>query len=311
MTGTKIVYFKRYRNYDYSRGGSIFISFHLEPRIPIFGDVMPDGRVVLSKAGEILRQTIQTERITNSDITIRSFQIMPEHLHFRLTFPANLKNPLQSIGRFVYDIKRWSKARIQKLGLNIEWQKNYHDYLCLSKDINEKVDEYIRLNPMKWALMHSPNPPMKVIEPLDSPLLPFGEWWSGVGNADFLNGSHRIMSVQLSRRLPIGASVSIIPQILSECSKGFILVSTFISPMEKELWRHLCALNYPIVCAVPDQLKTVYRPRVEQTMPFAQRRLLLLSKVLSGDSRERAWHQINYDIARIAENSGGKAIYLR
>lgn len=288
----------------------MFISFNLDPRIPTFGQITPDGRMLLSSAGQLLETTIQVEMKNNKEITIRSYQIMPEHLHFRVTFPPGLAKPLYSIGRFVYDIKRWSKSRIHQLGLDISWQENYHDYLCVSREINEHVDEYIRLNPLKWALMHTTNPPMKVIEPFKSPFIPLDEWWTCVGNASLLDGSHPLLSVRLSRRLPLTAAPSIISEILADCHRGFIPISTFISPLEQELFQQLLPRNIPIICAVPDPLKTIYRPRVEQTHLFARNQLLLLSKLQENVSRENAWHALNASIAQMAQISGGKAIYL-
>ena len=43
--------FHRYRSYDYSRGAAMFLTFHLEPRIPVFGKVV-DARRGRSKVGK-------------------------------------------------------------------------------------------------------------------------------------------------------------------------------------------------------------------------------------------------------------------
>ena len=66
----------------------MFISFHLEPRISVFGQVTPDGQMLLFQAGLILDETINTEQQKHPEIVIRRYRIMPEHLHFRLTFAA-------------------------------------------------------------------------------------------------------------------------------------------------------------------------------------------------------------------------------
>ncbi len=82
--------------------------------------------------------------------------------------------------------------------------------------------------------------------------------------------------------------------------------------MEIELFRRLSKTNIPMICVIPDCLKTIYRPKVEQTPLFANNRLLLLSHQQDGNiSREHAWHSINEDIAQIAKTSYGKSIYLR
>lgn len=308
---TPITHFRRFQGYDYSRGGSIFISFHLEPRFAIFGQITTDGKMLLSQEGRILDDTIQIERQKRPELIIRSYVIMPEHLHYRMTFPAGLPKPLYSIGRFVQEIKRWSKAKLERIGVNVNWQQNYHDYLCLSRAINERVDEYISLNPLKWSLMHCSNPPMKVVEPLQSPLLSPYEWWSGVGNIGLLSGNYPLFAVSLSRRLSQLDAQNIVAGIVNECRSGMIPVSTFISPAEHLLFQCLCNENIPMVCAVPDQLKTIYRPRTEQTTLFAQNKLLLLSHLHNdSSSRNNAWHFLNKDIAQIARASSGKALYF-
>ncbi|MBR4900290.1 MAG: hypothetical protein IKZ46_05055 [Victivallales bacterium] len=308
---TPITHFRRYQGYDYSRGGSIFISFHLEPRFVIFGQITPEGQMHLSQSGRILDETIQIEQQKHPELVIRRYTIMPEHLHYRMTFPAGLPKPLYSIGRFVQEIKRWSKAKLERIGIYINWQQNYHDYLCLSRAINERVDEYISLNPLKWALMHGPNPPMKVIEPLRSPLLSPFEWWSGVGNVGLLSGNYPLFAISLSRRLSASNAQGLIAGIINECKCGMIPISTFISPAEQILLQYLCNENIPLVCAVPDQLKTIYKPRTEQTTLFAQNKLLLLSHLQNDSiSRYDAWHILNKNIAQIAKASNGKALYF-
>lgn len=308
---TPITHFRRYQGYDYSRGGSIFISFHLEPRFGIFGQITPEGQMLLSPSGRILDETIQIEQQKHPELVIRRYTIMPEHLHYRMTFPAGLPKPLYSIGRFVQEIKRWSKAKLERIGIHINWQQNYHDYLCLSRAINERVDEYISLNPLKWALMHGPNPPMKVIEPLRSPLLSPFEWWSGVGNVGLLSGNYPLFAISLSRRLPASTAQGLIAGIVNECKRGMIPISTFISPAEQILFQYLCNENIPLVCAVPDQLKTIYKPRTEQTTLFAQNKLLMLSHLQNDSiSRNDAWHILNKDIAQIAKASNSKALYF-
>ena len=304
--------FRRLQTYDYAQGGSMFISFHLEPRVSALDDVMSDGRMRLSLAGELLAETIRIEREKRPRLVVRSWQIMPDHLHFRLTFPSGLREPLRQIGRFVQEIKRWSIAKMARVGLRLAWQENYHDRLCLSRAVNEHVDEYIRLNPLKWALMHGPDPPMKVIEPLDSPLLEAHEWWAGVGNAALLDGARPLLAVRLSRCLRPEDARQVLSGLLAECRRGLVPISTFISPLEVAFFNCLAREGLPMVAVVPDPLKTVHRPRVEQTPLFAQNRLLLLSH-LQEDALSRcdAWHNLNSDIARIAQASGGKAIYVR
>ena len=308
-----ITHFRRYQSYDYNRGAVEFISFHLKKRLPTFGEITPDGKMCLSQAGKILEEVILYEgQRATSHIDLKRYCIMPEHLHLRLYIQPNTPSPLKALGQFISNVKRWSIKKCAENGISISWQENYHDRLCLTRDVISLVDEYIDLNPMKWALMHSQEPPMKVIEPLESPLLPRHEWWSGVGNANLLNGSRPLLAIRLSRSLaPDDDDIVLLP-IIEECRRGAIPISTFISPLERALFQRLCAFDLPCICAVPDPLKTIYRPRVEQTLLFARQRLLLLSHPQAEAlSRESAWHNINDDLAKIAYASNGRAIYLK
>ncbi len=307
----KITHFRRYHGYDYSRGAVEFVTFHLERRIPTFGTITQDGKMILSQAGKILEEVILHEGERDSMIDLMHYQIMPEHLHMRLYIHPNANKPLYLMGQFISNTKRWSMKKCNEIGINISWQKNYHDHLCISREIIDIVDEYMDLNPLKWSLMNTLNPPMNVIEPLYSPLLPNDEWWTGVGNANLLNGNYPLFSIRLSRKLPLSEMDVILPSLIDECFKGFIPISTFISPMEMELFRRLSDTSIPIICAVPDPLKTIYRPKVNQTILFAQNRLLLISHIKeNGISRECAWHSINNKIAEMAQYSNGKSVYL-
>lgn len=306
-------HFRRFQDYDYSRGAVEFISFHLLDRsVPVFGDITQDGVMHLSQAGNILRETILHEAERPRPIELKHFGIMPEHLHLRLHLQPCQEQPLKYLGQFVSNIKRWSERKCNEIGISITWQENYHDYLCLSREIIQRVDEYIDLNPQKWALMHSENPPMGVIEPLLSPLLPNNEWWSGVGNIQLLNGTCRLLAIRLSRQIPISSATGIVASLIRECRKGYVPISTFISPVERILFRQLCNSDIPIIMAVPDQLKSIYRPTVEQTRLFAQGRLMLISHLQEASlTREKCWHNINDDIAKMAYASHGNAIYWK
>ena len=82
--------------------------------------------------------------------------------------------------------------------------------------------------------------------------------------------------------------------------------------MERILLDYLTYTNIPMIIAVPDQLKSIYRPTVEQTKLFDQGRLLVISHLQETHlTREKCWHNINDDIAKMAYASHGNAIYWK
>ena len=302
---------RRFKGYDYSRGAVFFITFCVAGRKPLFGSVSGD-KVVLSPLGLAALETIERETRRNPGLRLYAWVIMPDHVHLRIYVCPGLADPLAAVGAFVGNVKRWTTWRAKQLGIALAWEQNYYDRLCVSREIIELVDKYIANNPLKWSLMHGPNPPLKVIEPFDSPLLPESEWWTAVGASGFLDGRCKLASIQLSRSILPGEVAAVVARCLTAVEKGYILVSTFISPTEQALKRALVARGAPMVRVVPDALATVYRPKEDEPGQFAAGRLLLLSRVAAaGDSRHKAWHSLNDAIAEIALASGGTALYVK
>lgn len=301
---------RRYKGYDYSRGAVFFISIGVVGRPPVFGTVSGD-KVLYSPAGLAACETMRREAERNPDLVLHTSVVMPDHVHFRLYVRPGIKNPIGAIGAFVGNFKRWTAWRVKKLGVELEWEPNYYDRLCLSREIIGLVDKYIANNPLKWALMHGPNPPLKVIEPLDSPLLPDDEWWTGVGAAEWLDGNRRFAAMKLSRSIAGAEIQEVVVRCLTAVDKGFVPVSTFISPAERALQKALAERGAPMARVVPDALETVYRPKEDEPPLFAAGGLLLMSRVAAaGISRHDAWHGVNDAISDMAVKSGGAALYV-
>ena len=297
-------HFRRFPGYDYSRGGSIFITATLAERRPLFGRVVRD-HVDLSPAGEILKsQIVRVARELNG-LTIRSGVIMPDHLHLRLTFAPGLASAVRDIGSFVGRIKQYSHYEIKSAGLCGArlWQTGYHDHLCLSHFINEQVDQYIANNPLKYHLMHGGGC-LRVEEPLVNARLPNDEWWCGVGNRALLTDTTRICAVQLSRRIRTADYPAVLARLEAALDKGIVFAGTFISPLERLFYERLVALGAPIIRAVPDSLVLIYRPKGDEPRLFDAGRLLLLSRQVASDDRSTTWHGINAALGVVARHKG-------
>ena len=94
---------------------------------------------------------------------------------------------------------------------------------------------------------------------------------------------------------------AVVERCLRAVKKGFVPISTFISPAELALKRALIEAKLPMIRVVPDALATVYRPKEDEPWQFAEGRLLLLSRVCkAGVSRYDAWHGVNDALASVA-----------
>lgn len=268
--------FRRYRGYDYSRGAVVFATFHLEPRQPRFGRV-EGGKVVYSPAGEILKRVIEKEALRTPDAQLKKWVVMPDHVHLRIYLRPGQDEPLKRLGQFVYNVKAWSRNIAKRdLGLSFAWQKNYHDWLCISREAIEAVDRYIENNPLKWSLMHGHPPPLALVEPLVAGVLPCGEWWSGAGEVALLGG--KIAAVRLSRSIPVAEFAAVEARLMSAVDKGFTLAGTWISPCERAVFAALVKRGAAIIRASQDPLSMVYRPKGDEPGLFAKGRYLVLSR---------------------------------
>ena len=305
-----ITHYTRFHDYDYSRGAAMFLTFTLEPRRSLLGRV--DGSVVsLSPAGDAVWTELRKEAARRPGIELRAAVVMPDHVHVRVQLLPNLAEPLKELGRFVYNVKCRSQRAARRAGVEIVWQKNYHDRICLSAEIIDLVDKYIENNPLKWSLMHGANPPLRVIEPLDSPRLPVDEWWAGVGNVALLAPESKIAAVRLSRSLRPSDHAAVVARLRGAAEKGYTLAGTWISPCEQAVFAELSARGVPLVRAVPDPLAMVYRPKGDEPGLFKAGRYLLLSRISAQGGRGAAWHGINDALAAIAAPGGGTSLYVR
>ena len=307
--GSKIRHYRRFHGYDYSRGASLFVTFAVKGRRPVFGRVVGD-RVAHSAAGKAAVATIHAEnQRQGAAVHAVASVVMPDHIHLRLVLaPTAEPEPLRLVGQFVNNVKRWTRVHAAETGIAFEWEGNYHDHICVSRFINEKVDAYIGYNPLKYTLMHGADAPLKVHEPLISPRLPDEEWWTAVGNVELLAPERRIAAVSISRTLRPEDMSAVTGRLLAAARSGWVVASTFISPGELAVWRALEAERLPCIKAVPDPLKMVYRPRVEETAAFAEGRLAVVSRECPPEiSRYDAWHGIGEALAAMATASGGGA----
>ncbi len=304
---------RRFSGYDYARGGSMFVTICLEPRRPLFGRVDHDG-VALSEAGGIVkRDLLEAAGHFAGFITLRAWTVMPDHAHLRFTWPAGCADAVKKIGAFVGRFKQFSHYHIAGRAPGI-WEAGYHDLICTSERMNRAVDAYIRNNPLKWWLMHGDRSLMHVVEPFAVPEAGEDDLWRAVGNCDLLEKG-RLVSLRISRKVPEAA----LPRVVAVCrrgavEKGYLYISTFFSPGERMVFKTLSETDgVPMIRLAPTFLDLAYRPHGVEPQLFAQKRLLVLSRMADPDEPPRRGELLglNYIAAAIARgNEGGRTVYV-
>lgn len=291
----------------------MFVTTSLEPRRQLFGRVDHE-RVVLSEAGETAkRDLLDAAGHFAGIVTLRSWEIMPDHVHIRFTWPPGHADAVKQIGAFVGRFKQFSQYHIAGRGATI-WEEGYHDHICVSERMNRAVDAYVRNNPLKWWLMHGDSSLMHVVEPFPLPAAGGDDFWRAVGNFDLLE-RQRLVSLRISRQVLEEA----LPEVVAVCrrwavEKGYAYVSTFFSPGERAVLKMLAEeTEAPVIRLAPTFMELAYRPHGHEPLLFAKRRLLVLSRMAdpAEPPRRDELLGLNYIAAAVARASeGGRTVYV-
>lgn len=158
----------RLPGYDYSAGGSYYITIRIHSHEYLFGDVV-DGQMILNEYGEIVREEWERSAAIRPTLIIHTFVVMPNHLHGIVTLVdgrnvgahscAPLPNdpPLhrskRSLASFVAQFKATTTRRINTLrdatGTPV-WQRNYYEHIVRDEDDFCRIQTYIEDNPLHW-----------------------------------------------------------------------------------------------------------------------------------------------------------------
>ena len=152
----------RLKNYDYNLCGSYFITICVKERHAMLSNISgPPGTsaptVTLSEYGIIVEHALRSVGADNLPVSIDTYCIMPDHVHFILTIvggdvlgaPDNMMSDIPQI-KIVPSVITWLKKIINKqIGFDI-WQRSYYDHIIRDEDEYWNVYQYIQDNPAKW-----------------------------------------------------------------------------------------------------------------------------------------------------------------
>lgn len=148
----------RLPNYDYSANGTYFVTVCTEGKQCILGSVVGGGvldapYVQLSKYGISAEQTLLEMSTFYADITIETYVIMPNHVHFVITVSAcsgPSRTPAPTNARLPAFISTWKRFTNKKAGFPL-WQRGYYDRIIRNEADYLRIWQYIDQNPAHWA----------------------------------------------------------------------------------------------------------------------------------------------------------------
>ncbi|MET3128195.1 REP element-mobilizing transposase RayT [Arcicella rosea] len=158
----------RYKNHDYSAGGSYFITVCSINRENIFGKIV-NQQMNLSYLGSIIEKEWLNIPNRFSYVAIDTFQIMPNHLHAIIHIERNKINEDEAILKFpkhtllgniigsfkslvFYNFYKYLKDNhlIQQQSAKV-WQRNYWEHIIRFENELHKCQQYIITNPQRWS----------------------------------------------------------------------------------------------------------------------------------------------------------------
>lgn len=307
-----VPYFRRYRDYDYTRGASLFITIVTEPRAPLFGRVV-NAAVEYSPLGAVVAESLHSMPARVPEVSLFGWVVMPDHLHCNVHLQAGLDKPLEVLGSFFSRFKSYTTRQAWQHGRDgTLWQQGYHDRLCSTRPFIDAVERYIRYNPLKYELRHNHPECLRIHEPLDSPRLDPETFWRGLGNVRLLDPERKLLGLRVSRRLQAPADIAhVVARCRDAAAAGYAVLSGFISPGEKAVRDALLATpRAGLLHILPEAMPHAYLPETRYLEALREGRLLVMAKGNEEMPFTRAQCEaLNGDVVDIANAGSGLAVY--
>ena len=142
----------RLHEYDYNQNGLYFITMCTKDRTELFGNVVVDepvpGRphMELTELGKYIYSAIKYYN-ENNIIEIEKNVVMPNHIHMIINLLATGdrgRSPLQ------YVVRNFKSYVTKNAGYS-PWQRSFHDHIIRNQEDYNRIAEYIKNNPARWA----------------------------------------------------------------------------------------------------------------------------------------------------------------
>lgn len=158
----------RIKNYDYSKNNWYFVTINVDRGEYLLGKII-NGKMRLSKFGEIAKSTFGETVNHFSDLEINVSQVMPNHIHAVFiinhcrggvsppmgaeTAPLQEKNATlgKIVGYYKYQSTKSINTEMNAFGKKF-WQRNYWEHVIRSERELSFIQNYIINNPFQWQL---------------------------------------------------------------------------------------------------------------------------------------------------------------
>jgi putative transposase len=153
----------RLKEYDYSLGGTYYVTICTKDREDLFGKIV-GGVMQMNQYANIVQRCLRELPEHYPDIMLDEFIIMPNHVHGIIIIiddavgtglrPVPTRIKRYSLSEIVRAFKSFSARHINMIRKTTDtpiWQRSYYDHVVRNERSLNRIREYIRTNPEQWS----------------------------------------------------------------------------------------------------------------------------------------------------------------
>lgn len=281
-------YTRRKHGHDYYAPAIYHIILKKHPAAPVFGSLTGDPRVApgnfgcasiaRTPLGKIVQKEVYDLRYAHPYIQVLQFIVMPDHVHVLIRITQRLP---KHIGFYISGVKaavkkKWTALTIKEnQGIAISeaeiFEENYTDRIIHRGRSLDAVFKYIKDNPHRLAIRKLHPEFFSRIRSLR-----IGEEkYQAYGNALLLRNPFK-SQVVVHRRNSVTENEMLVGQWIEEITQGGVLVSPFISVLEKSVFVTATERGGKIIYVQKEPFCERYKPTGREFELCREGRLLIV-----------------------------------
>lgn len=279
-------YTRRKRGHDYRSPCIYHIIIKKIASAPNFGTLIGNPQIAPgnpgcadianSQLGDIIEKEICNLPSFNPAIQIYQYKVMPDHVHILLRVKARLP---KAIGSYIGGMKtgirqKWNALRMQNCPTD-EWETvfetNFTDKIIHPGRKLDPIFKYIRENPHRLSIRkYHPGFFQRIRD-----IYINGEQFEAYGNLFHLRNPFKSQVLVHSTNTE-KQNEALHEEWIREIMTGGVLVSPFISPLEKEIYKEAIELGGRVIYIQKDPFRERYKPSEREFNLCCEGRLLLI-----------------------------------
>ncbi len=264
----------RLKDHDYHSTCAYYIVLKKGENLPPLSRVVGTGASVgleCSPTGRIVAYVLGQLSAIEPRLLLRQYCVMPDHVHMLVEVTDCIPSPL---GDYIARLKdRIQELVAQQLGrYRMLFEKDFHDCILTPEHDVDAISRYILDNPRRVAVRQGTPDFYSRVYSLNINGVPCEAY----GNLHLLRHPFKVAAVvhraaspdQLEEKFTLWGYVA---------GNGGVIVSPFISPLEREVHRIVEEANCKIILIVHRPFTDSFTPSEHYAKLCAQGRLLILS----------------------------------